>query len=440
MNTIDTKTLKSGNTYTEPVFITEGYMLTPARIPLRQKDIDFLVTWNIDTVITEGIIVSDEIIEEIKEEIITDPDPLPFEMDLGQNEETGIIDFNPFQLDELELDDVETIKDSTKSSSDKIVPVLKEKFVKFSISDVEEKSAPYRAYITLIDKLDTVFIAISKGIDIEMSPINNVCNKLIQELRTYRNNFIDYILGGEVTGHELAKSSVNTAILSALTAQELKLPNYKIMHIVTGALLHDTGMLRMSKDIINKKGGLSDAEHNLIKNHPVYTSKIVTKELFCSVEVNYIALQHHERWDGIGYPEKLAGKDIYLGARIVSVAAAFEAMVSKKSYRGSMLGYEAMKNLLADNSRRFDPEVISAFTRVMGIYPIGSIILLNNGLLARVIYSHPNAPLRPKIHMLTDETGAVLKPDEGEIIDLLNIKKLYIKNAIDPEELAGANV
>jgi hypothetical protein len=102
-----------------------------------------------------------------------------------------------------------------------------------------------------------------------------------------------------------------------------------------------------------------------------------------------------------------------------------------------MVGYQAMKNLMADNSRRFDPAVISAFTRVMGIYPIGSIIMLNNGMLARVIDAHGNAPLRPKLQMLTDEHGVVLKPNEGEIIDLLIVKNLFIKNAIDPKELAG---
>jgi hypothetical protein len=102
------------------------------------------------------------------------------------------------------------------------------------------------------------------------------------------------------------------------------------------------------------------------------------------------------------------------------------------------VGYQAMKNLLADNSRRFDPAVISAFTKVMGFYPIGSIVQLNNSLLARVVDVHGDAPLRPVIQMLTDETGKIFKPD-GKIIDLLNKKTLFIKTAIDPEEFVQTN-
>jgi HD-GYP domain-containing protein (c-di-GMP phosphodiesterase class II) len=198
-------------------------------------------------------------------------------------------------------------------------------------------------------------------------------------------------------------------------------------------------MLRLPKRILDKKGGLSDAELELVQGHTLHTSKIVTKELFCPQEVNLIALHHHERWDGKGYPENILGPDIDIGARIISVADAFEAMVSKKSYRNSMVGYQAMKNLLADNSRRFDPGVIKAFTKVMGIYPIGSIVMLNSGLLARVIKVNTDTPLRPVIQMLMDSFGEVLKPNQGEVFDLLNEKTIYIKNAIDPHDFFESN-
>jgi hypothetical protein len=116
----------------------------------------------------------------------------------------------------------------------------------------------------------------------------------------------------------------------------------------------------------------------------------------------------------------------------VSAADAFEAMVSKKSYRDSIVGYHAIKNLLSDNSRRFDPAVIMAFTKIMGIYPIGSIVRLNDGSVARVTKVHGDAPIRPVIQMLIDASGQVLR--NGDIIDLLMEKSMFIKNAIDPAE------
>jgi HD-GYP domain-containing protein (c-di-GMP phosphodiesterase class II) len=408
MNTINTVDLRPGQVFTEAVYSEGENLLVPPLVPIRQKDIDFLFNWGIDVVTTEGTLAGSEEDE---------PPPLLLE------------------LEDVEID-IEEVEKEEEEEEEEYVEAQRTGPIKFSISAVRQNSIPYRAYKSLIEKLNFVFSSIKSGADIEMRAIDNIGTQLLQDLRDHQNSFIDFILGGEIMGHELAKSSINTAILSALAAQELKLPNHKIHNIVAGALLHDIGMLRLSKGITEKKGGLSDAELEQIKSHPIHTSKIITKELFGPHEVNSIALQHHERWDGKGYPDHLAGTIIDLGARIVSVADAFEAMVSKKSYRNPLVGYQAVKNLLADNARRFDPDVIMAFTKIMGIYPIGSILRLNDKSVARVMSVHREAPLRPVIQMLISKNGKVLKPGQGAIIDLLSDKTLYIKNAIDPEDFS----
>lgn len=119
------------------------------------------------------------------------------------------------------------------------------------------------------------------------------------------------------------------------------------------------------------------------------------------------------------------------------MADAFEAMVSVKPYRNSMIGYAAMKTLLSDNSRRFDPEILKAFIKSMGIYPLGSTVLLNNAAIARVVETHPDAPLRPKLRLLVDEFGNRAEGERGEVVDLLLEKTLFIARALDPKELAG---
>jgi HD-GYP domain-containing protein (c-di-GMP phosphodiesterase class II) len=386
MNIISTDSLRVGQVFSEPVYSEGENLLVPALIPLLQRDIDFLYTWGIDDVLTEGYLLSDEEVVALTKEPV---------------KHVNLVD------------------------------------VELSISDVQKNSGPYRSYKSLIEKLDGVFVGIKSGVDIEMRVIDNISGQLLKDLRDNPNNFVGFILGGEVMGHELAKSSVNTAILSALTAQELRLPNHKILNIVSGALLHDIGMIRLSKGITEKKGGLSDAEFEQIKSHTVHSSKIVSKELFGNNEVNLIALHHHERWDGKGYPDKLTGNAIDMGARIVSVADAFEAMVSKKSYRESIVGYQAVKNMLADNARRFDPAVIMAFTKIMGIYPIGSIIRLNDESVARVLSVNSNAPMRPIVEILISKAGKIYRSGAGEVIDLLAEKSLFIKKAMDPAEFSG---
>jgi HD-GYP domain-containing protein (c-di-GMP phosphodiesterase class II) len=402
--------------FTEPVYIEGNNLLVPASVEVRKKDIERLRSWGIDAVQTEG-------------DIIASSGSKGFEASppTGPQFQDGGAEKNVLSPKETGLPEEQA--PSPGAAAQKKKPGV------LSLMDVQKNKGAYRSYLETIEKLDQVLTSIGEGVSVEARSIDNIAARLLQAVRDERDRFIGFILGGEVSGHEMAKSSVNAAILSALIAQELKLPNHKIMQIIIGALLHDVGMLRLPKEILDKRGGLSEAELQRMKNHPLYTHKIVSKELLYPEDVGLIALQHHERWDGEGYPRRVSGNAIDMGARIVSVADAFEAMVSQKSYRNSMMGYQAMKNLLSDNSRRFDPDVLKAFIQTMGIYPIGSIILLNNGALARVTEVHGDAPLRPKIRVLIDEFGKVFKQDDGDLIDLLTEKSLFIAKAVDPKEL-----
>ncbi|MCL2174812.1 MAG: HD-GYP domain-containing protein [Treponema sp.] len=408
-------------------------MLVSSMTPLRQKDIDVLVSLGIDHVRTEGELVEPEEIEEAVEvdEVEAAEEIIEIEEAAKKWDPESVPDLDDIMKDFVKDFAIET--EEKKPDAPPPAPA-KKATIKFSISDVRHNSGPYRSYKNLIEKLNSIFAGLKSGTDVPMRAIDNISVQLLQDLRESTDSFVGFILGGEVSGHELAKSSINTAILSALIAQELKIPHHKINNIVSGALLHDVGMLRLSKGITEKKGGLSELELEQIKSHPLHTSKIVTKELFGPHEVNLIALHHHERWDGQGYPDGLAGPAIDIGARIVSVADAFEAMVSKKSYRNSMVGYQALKNLLADNARRFDPNVIFAFTKIMGIYPIGSIVRLNDKSVARVLSIHTDAPLRPVVQMLMDKHGKVHAASNLPKIDLLVDRSLFIKEAIDPAE------
>ena len=393
MKKILVKDLKEGIIFSAPVFIEGNNILVPAGAALRKKDISRLNSWGIEFVMTDG------------EQIVA-----------PQGDGKA----------QAGSKSAEQEQKAAKKASNII-----------SLTDVQENKGAYRSYMELIERLDEVCGNIASGVAMEARSIDNITGRLLQAVREQRNSFIGYVLGGEIKGHSMAKNLVNTAILSALIAMELKMPNHKVLQVVTGALLHDVGMLRMPKEIVEKKGGLSEAELQRIQAHTLYTYKIVNKELLYPEEVGLIVLQHNERWDGEGYPRRLAGTAIDIGARIVSVADAFEAMVSQKPYRNPMMGYQAMKNLLSDNLRRFDPDVIKAFIQTMGIYPIGSIILLNNGAMARVVDVQASAPLRPTIRILADEFGKIFKNEEGDLIDLLVEKSLFIARAVDPKEIVG---
>lgn len=368
-----------GSRFTEDVFIDEKNLLVPKQIAVKQKDIEVLKRWGVVYVITEGELISAE------------------------------AERKP--------------KDGDKPSSKDFLP-----------QDFAGTRELFLRYTDLVDKLGIIFDAMRRGETVESKSVDLLTQSLLQLVRDEKDAAISAILASEAKASDLARSGVNIAILAVVMGQILRLPPYKLSYLATGALLHDSGMLRIPESIVKKEGQLSEDEAQKIRAHPLFSYRIMTKELLYPDDIGLVGLQHHERWDGEGYPRKTVGADIDGLARIVSVADAFEAMVSHKPYRNPMIGYAAMKALLSDNSRRFDPEILKAFIKAMGIYPLGSTVMLNNAAIARVIENHAEAPLRPKIRIIVDEFGNRSEAGKGEVLDLLSEKGLFIAKALDPKE------
>ncbi|MDR3161071.1 MAG: HD domain-containing protein [Spirochaetaceae bacterium] len=389
MKEISVRSLRAGLIFTEPVFIEENDLLVPKGIAIRKKDLERLNSWGIVTVTTEG-----EVIPEAAEE--------------------GTIWF------------------PTVPPHPPVFPAPAPAPAP-SPAGVQEKRGGRRSYQDFILDLTEFFDCLASGTTPDVSSIDRSTRGIIRIVQEYPARFLNYILG-EGGGHDFAKSAINAGIFSYLIAAELRLPTFRIFQIVAAALLHDAGMLRLPRGLKEKKDALTSEEIKLIKSHPLHSYRIVHEELFYPDEVGRIVLQHHERWDGNGYPQRIAGDAIDMGARILSVADAFEAMISEKTYRNSMIASHAMRNILAGHSKHFDVEVVKAFIKIMGIYPRGSLVLLNNGAVARVAEVRKNAPLQPRIILLTDGFGKVYDENEGMVIDLLEESALFILRTLEGRE------
>jgi PAS domain S-box-containing protein len=158
-------------------------------------------------------------------------------------------------------------------------------------------------------------------------------------------------------GHE-----TGVAVLSRQIAEEMGLSADEVDEIEVAALVHDIGKLSVPAEILTKPTRLSEAEFAIIKEHP-RTGYDILKDVDFGWPVAEIALQHHERMDRSGYPNGLAGEDIFLAARVVAVADVVEAMASHRPYRPA-LGLEAAVAEIRDHPEKFDPQVIAALLRV----------------------------------------------------------------------------
>lgn len=168
--------------------------------------------------------------------------------------------------------------------------------------------------------------------------------------------------------HYTVRHSENVTRYAVAIAEELGLPASQIEIIRQACQLHDLGKIGIHDYILNKKGSLSPEEWDEIKLHSLRGAQILQPISFLS-EVAELVRQHHERFNGGGYPYNLNGEDIQLGARIMTVADAFDAMTSERPYRKALSLPEAIKELKANSSTQFDPEIVKVFLKILQTKP-----------------------------------------------------------------------
>ncbi len=221
--------------------------------------------------------------------------------------------------------------------------------------------------------------------------------------------------------------SVNVSTISLLIATKIGLEKKETMQLGVGALMHDLGKIKVPLEILNKNGKLTEQEFEIMKTHPVFTYEILKNGVNISDISKYIAAQHHEKFDGSGYPKKLKGENINYFARIVAVADVYDALTTDRIYRKAMLPYEAMKIIVSGSGTHFDPEIVKIFLRALSIYPVGSYVKLNTGETAIVTQVDMNHLLRPKLIIVKDGFGNDIEKIE---VNLFEDKKRFITGAV----------
>jgi diguanylate cyclase len=151
--------------------------------------------------------------------------------------------------------------------------------------------------------------------------------------------------------------------LATRLAISLKLPSAQIDKVRTAGLMHDIGKIIVPDDVLDNPGSLTETEQANIRKHPEIGFRILN----CSpemAELSQAILQHHERWDGKGYPNGIAGKEIDICARIIAIADAYDAMTSSRPYRDALPAETAMSEILANADKQFDPELADIFVKM----------------------------------------------------------------------------
>ncbi|HQO76032.1 MAG TPA: HD domain-containing protein, partial [Candidatus Saccharicenans sp.] len=185
-------------------------------------------------------------------------------------------------------------------------------------------------------------------------------NEMMKNLRKALDGTINVIaLTVEARDPFTSGHQRRVADLARAIATEMGLPRDSIEAIRSAAIIHDLGKIHVPADILNKPSSLTEIEFNFIKVHPEVAYNIL-KDIEFPWPVAEIIYEHHERWNGSGYPRGLSGQNILLEARILAVADVVEAMASHRPYRPPLGIEKALEELVANSGRLYDPEVVEA--------------------------------------------------------------------------------
>ena len=212
------------------------------------------------------------------------------------------------------------------------------------------------------------------------------------------------------TKRYVTRHCLNVAKLAMFLARELGLPRAEVEQVAVCGILHDVGMMKVKEEVFTKHAALDHEEWEQVKGHPVEGALLLTKEVVLRDVVARVALEHHEKPDGTGYPMGKKKEEIHLYARLINVVDTYGAMVSPRAHRLPMLPHQAMKVVMDDGAKgMLDWDLVHAFVKAMSVYPVGSYVRLEGGEIARVVRASSEIPEKPVIAVVADAQRFLFK-------------------------------
>lgn len=285
--------------------------------------------------------------------------------------------------------------------------------------DISEEKVYSEAFNTIKSVMSTV----REGKDLNVHVVKETVNDIVQKVINNESVFMQLTGIRDIDSYTFLHS-VDVCIYSVVTGKNLGLSQTELTELGIGAVLHDIGKCKIPLEILMKPGKLTEEEFHIMKLHSVYGHEIINNTNGLSRRIANIACQHHEKWDGTGYPLGLSTYQIDKFSRIVTAADIYDALTADRVYRKRDLPHEAAEYIVGNSSILFDPEIASVFIKNIAIYPEGCIVLLNSGEIASVIEANRNMAVRPKVTVIARKEGPpVLQP---YVLDLMKELDVFI--------------
>ena len=283
-----------------------------------------------------------------------------------------------------------------------------------------------------VKRVYDVFEQIQSSGTIDPAPMMKASTSIVNDIMERKNNLVQLT---DIRAHDMYTfaHSVNVAMLSTIMGVLCGFSKEKLSELTLNALLHDLGKIKIPKEILNKPDRLTDEEFATVKRHPQDGYDYITRANLPNAEqLAIIARQHHEKFNGTGYPFHKKGKEIHIYGRIGAIADVYDALTSVRPYKkgySPSVAYHIMKNC---SPGHFDEELLNLFFKNVAIYPVGTVVSTNRGygIVCHLEFGKTETPV---VRIFADFTPKrIAKPYD---VDLSEDTVTGINSVINDKEL-----
>jgi HD-GYP domain-containing protein (c-di-GMP phosphodiesterase class II) len=305
-----------------------------------------------------------------------------------------------------------------------------------------------RTYAQTVAVAREAMSGLRMGRGVSLRPVKRAVQAIVDQVLTNEASIVGLTTLRDYDEYTFTHS-VNVCIFSVALGKKLGFSKQQLYELGLGALLHDVGKVRMPLELINKAGPLTPEEFPVLQEHPAEGLLSLFEMRGLSevpLRAMLVAYEHHMKVDQSGYPRSIRQREPTLFGRIVAVADGFDAATTKRSYQAQPWPADKVLREMRDNTTRgFDPLVVKAFISMTGIYPVGSVVILDSYELAVVVQTNPDPQClhQPIVKVIYDSMGIPLSPartvDLSEIDPATGGPRRTIIKTTDPERY-GINV
>ena len=298
--------------------------------------------------------------------------------------------------------------DSTENHAKPLQPSLTERDAPTPSSTGKQAEAAQAAYLEATCSMKRLFEELEAGIVPQPEALRKVVWDVLERVLDDSGSMLTllYLQKMRRFDRTLASHALDVCTLSLIVAHSSDVPKEQLEALGAGALLHDIGYVRLPRNLYRKNRELTAQEAAVMQQHPALGLAILQEANESREAVVRIVVEHHERRNGSGFPHKLQGDALSSLAQLVGLVDVYDGMISRRGGRPAMLPHDAIRQLFRlGDTGEFAKNLIEDVIRSLGVYPIGSLVLLNTAEQAVVVAVNPAQRLKPVVRVIAGPQG-----------------------------------